>query len=838
MEVLEPVLTSLIVKSYEGDFEEETRGCYDGNGTAQLDNGTSYEGEFNRGILHGIGVLTWPDGVVYEGQFTDGMISGKGVYRWPDGSVYTGEVKNGKRDGYGNFIGSGGQVYEGGWKDGFREGEGKMIYNVDKTVVYTGSWLTGMRHGYGIMRYTSGNQYDGYWEQDKKCGRGVMVWRDSDEVYIGEWKDDKCEGEGEHIWGESKHKTVQKLRRNLYRGEWKAGARNGHGTFFYADGSQYTGTWKNNMKDGEGTFSGTNGSIYRGSFLADHYVEALAERQTENVSVQVKLNISDLYQRFPGSTGKSVEWEEQTTQNLEKLFLRYHSQMKVLYRRYTDMAQRARSKQKIQPANDMSKIDLASFKARDFSKRMFSMTLKQFLLFPIETGLIGPYLSETDVLNTFKRMRLAHRIVSRNKALEIAMQKIGDKFAALVASASATEISEIELKITNLEHEARKLEYNSQQVEAINVELAATKQFLTEVQSKAPPPMSQEELRERGLKLFELTSLPDIWYRDDYYNTSDESDILLDTNQPLSEYEFCELIVRVLAEYAPQAWGPISIYDAVFKFLSCRLLPLLDEIVSVKKPSSKSFLSEFSLCVSSEPVTLALEKNEKKLRGIWESIVANSGQKVIKLSELLRFFESLQKTGSVISEASPWTLLHTLAFLPAHQRIDEISIVPETTVATSTDVEPGSVEEQQTEIELDNSYEATVALAAKIRFSRFGLYPNLADVTTEQYDASSLLREVSYPDFLDMLVRLLSSELWVSQEELRSAQNSAFEAANAVRAAAGGGENEDPNNLSGGEEATSSTPSIVKAPAMVLATRKKTPVEVAAELDVLSILQP
>lgn len=42
------------------------RACYHGPGLATLDNGSSYEGEFDFGIPHGTGTLTWPDGITYE----------------------------------------------------------------------------------------------------------------------------------------------------------------------------------------------------------------------------------------------------------------------------------------------------------------------------------------------------------------------------------------------------------------------------------------------------------------------------------------------------------------------------------------------------------------------------------------------------------------------------------------------------------------------------------------------------------------------------------------------------------------------------------------------------
>ena len=71
-EVLEPRLCDNIVTSYDGQVDDA--GCYEGVGTAELDNGIVYEGRFSRGLMHGSGKVTWPDGTNYEGVFTAGAV--------------------------------------------------------------------------------------------------------------------------------------------------------------------------------------------------------------------------------------------------------------------------------------------------------------------------------------------------------------------------------------------------------------------------------------------------------------------------------------------------------------------------------------------------------------------------------------------------------------------------------------------------------------------------------------------------------------------------------------------------------------------------------------------
>ena len=69
---VEPVLTELIVVSYDGDLSES--GKYDGIGTATMDNDCIYEGNFQNGLFHGTGRFTWPNEVYYEGGFEFGQV--------------------------------------------------------------------------------------------------------------------------------------------------------------------------------------------------------------------------------------------------------------------------------------------------------------------------------------------------------------------------------------------------------------------------------------------------------------------------------------------------------------------------------------------------------------------------------------------------------------------------------------------------------------------------------------------------------------------------------------------------------------------------------------------
>jgi hypothetical protein len=432
IESIEPSLSELIVATYEGGKSKDN-GLYEGNGLAIMDNKCQYQGSFSKGMFNGKGKFTWENKVEFDGDFVAGEMQGSGKYLWPDGSKYEGGVISGKRSGNGIFICSGGQSYDGEWLNGKRHGKGTMIYNEEKTIVYTGDWVCGLREGYGIMKYNSGNSFEGEWKKDQKSGRGVYLWKDNDEIYGGDWLFDLPDGVGEHIWGTgdiSTMKSTVKQMNNIFRGEMKGGLRNGFGTFFYANGSQYSGNWLNNCKHGEGLFIHSDGNLFYGEFEHDRMM--LAEnipRVSEDVSVQIHLNIIDILNAYPPALSYSDKTDnnlsdisvDQQIKNLERLLLRYHSYMKSFFRKYSDISNQKRNTDNKDSSiadpytNSWTNVEKVIFKASNIYNRFNCMTIDTFKRFLLECGLMGPNLSSYDVNLCFINMRAEHKKVLSNK---------------------------------------------------------------------------------------------------------------------------------------------------------------------------------------------------------------------------------------------------------------------------------------------------------------------------------------------------------------------------------------------------------------------------------------
>ncbi|XP_037670999.1 radial spoke head 10 homolog B isoform X3 [Choloepus didactylus] len=182
----EPVLTKLIVESYEG---EKVRGLYEGEGFAVFQGGCTYHGMFSEGLMHGQGTYIWADGLKYEGDFVKNIPMNHGLYTWPDGSTYEGEVINGMRNGFGMFKCSTQPVsYIGHWCHGRRHGKGSIYYNQEGTSWYEGDWVYNLKKGWGIRCYKSGNIYEGQWENNMRHGEGRMRWLTTNEEYTGHWE--------------------------------------------------------------------------------------------------------------------------------------------------------------------------------------------------------------------------------------------------------------------------------------------------------------------------------------------------------------------------------------------------------------------------------------------------------------------------------------------------------------------------------------------------------------------------------------------------------------------------------------------------------------------------
>ncbi|XP_030155963.1 radial spoke head 10 homolog B-like isoform X2 [Lynx canadensis] len=194
----EPILTKLIVESYEG---EKVHGLYEGEGFAVFQGGCTYHGMFSEGLMHGQGTYVWADGLKYEGEFVKNMPMKHGVYTWPDGSTYEGEVIHGVRHGFGMFVcGTHPVSYIGQWCHGKRHGKNgfgthswflKRIPNSQYPLrnEYIGEFVNGYRHGHGKFYYASGAMYEGQWVSNKKHGMGRLTFKNG-RVYDGPFSND------------------------------------------------------------------------------------------------------------------------------------------------------------------------------------------------------------------------------------------------------------------------------------------------------------------------------------------------------------------------------------------------------------------------------------------------------------------------------------------------------------------------------------------------------------------------------------------------------------------------------------------------------------------------
>ena len=112
-------------------------------------------------------------------------------------------------------------------------------------------------------KYETSEQYIGDWKENKKDGYGIKIYSNKDK-YEGYWNNDLRNGKGTYWLCIGKNKY-----RKLYTGDWKNNKKEGHGIFFYKDGSCYDGLWKNNKRDGKGLMIYANEDIYEGNWKED-----------------------------------------------------------------------------------------------------------------------------------------------------------------------------------------------------------------------------------------------------------------------------------------------------------------------------------------------------------------------------------------------------------------------------------------------------------------------------------------------------------------------------------------------------------------------------------------
>jgi len=115
----------------------------------------------------------------------------------------------------------------------------------------------GKADGQGIYQYADGTVYKGEWKAGKRDGQGIAERQKDGYTYVGEWKDGKRDGQGDcHYMGAN------------YIGDWDEDKKDGRGTCLFRDGDQYTGEWKEGLQHGIGLYSYATGSAEVGNYIA------------------------------------------------------------------------------------------------------------------------------------------------------------------------------------------------------------------------------------------------------------------------------------------------------------------------------------------------------------------------------------------------------------------------------------------------------------------------------------------------------------------------------------------------------------------------------------------
>jgi len=87
-----------------------------------VDGEQSYEGSWVNDKIHGSGIFRYASKAKYEGEWVENLYGGKGKYTWPSGAYYEGEWLNNKMHGTGVYIDEKGTTWEGRFYNGVGPG--------------------------------------------------------------------------------------------------------------------------------------------------------------------------------------------------------------------------------------------------------------------------------------------------------------------------------------------------------------------------------------------------------------------------------------------------------------------------------------------------------------------------------------------------------------------------------------------------------------------------------------------------------------------------------------------------------------------------------------------
>jgi hypothetical protein len=190
-------------------------------------------------------------------------------------------------NGFGIKTYNGGGRYEGNFINSLREGEGTYTWaSGDK---YSGYWLAGDYTGFGTYTYSNGIVQSGYWYKNEYVGL------EPNSSLIGCVSGNCQEGHGIYIYDKGR-----------YDGNFKAGFRQGQGTYIWKEGEKYTGEWAEGLLTGLGTYYFSNGTSKFGYWENSNYI-GLSKPGQSNSTGCISGNCIDGYGVYVFNNGDRYE---------------------------------------------------------------------------------------------------------------------------------------------------------------------------------------------------------------------------------------------------------------------------------------------------------------------------------------------------------------------------------------------------------------------------------------------------------------------------------------------------------------------------------------------------
>lgn len=215
-------------------------------------------------IPHGIGKMTFANGEYFEGEYKNGKRNGKFKHTTPSGIKFVGDFVNDLRNGEGKLS--------------------QIIDNVEKDI-YTGSFKDDMYHGSGLLIEEGGNYHRGLFANNLKHGKGVFYNATLKKSIEGEWnKNILYKGftaalKISSFNGKSggNFDSTDSSNSNTISGVYSGMVTDGRpdtpfgqdATCLYDDGSKYVGGFRAGRRNGFGTFTTPKGDKYVGKYVAD-----------------------------------------------------------------------------------------------------------------------------------------------------------------------------------------------------------------------------------------------------------------------------------------------------------------------------------------------------------------------------------------------------------------------------------------------------------------------------------------------------------------------------------------------------------------------------------------